>query len=174
VEQPYVYFDFRPGRGRDGPLEILGDYRGFIVTDGYEVYHALARQSPGGLVHACWWAHVRREFVDAGAFTSEPVVTNILVLIQKLYDLEYRARDWSHEARLDLRQRDSAPLLAGIQRRLEEVMPALRPTSNLYQAVQYTLKRWKELNVFLTDGRVRIDNTLLERNFTAVAAGREN
>jgi len=30
------------------------------------------------------------------------------------------------------------------------------------------------LNVFLTDGRVRIDNTLLERNFTAVAAGREN
>ena len=55
-----------------------------------------------------------------------------------------------------------------------EVMPALRPTSNLYQAVQYTLKRWKELNVFLTDGRVRIDNTLLERNFTAVAAGREN
>ena len=174
VEQPYVYFDFRPGRGRDGPLEILGDYRGFIVTDGYEVYHALARQSLGGLVHACCWAHVRREFVDAGAVTSDPVVTNILVLIQKLYDLEDRARDWSHEARLDLRQRESAPLLAGIQRRLEEVMPALRPTSKLYQAVQYTLNRWKELNVFLTDGRVPIDNTLLERNFKAVAAGRKN
>jgi transposase len=174
MDQPYVYFDFRPGRGRDGPMEILGDYRGFIVTDGYEVYHALARQSLGGLVHACCWAHVRREFVDAGAVTSDPVVTNILVLIQKLYEVEDQARDWSPEVRLALRQRESTTLVARIKVRLEEVMPALRPTSKLYQAVQYTLNRWEELGVFLTDGRVPIDNTLLERNFKAVAAGRKN
>lgn len=174
LDQPYVYFDFRPGRGRDGPAEILGDYRGFILTDGYEVYHALARQWPDHLVHACCWAHVRREFVDAGAVTSDPLVPGILALIQKLYDLEDQSHDWSPEARLDLRGRESAPLVARIKVRLEEAMPALRPTSKLHQAVQYTLNRWRELGVFLTDGRVPIDNTLLERNFKAVAAGRKN
>ena len=174
IDQPYVYFDFRPGRGRDGPAEILGDYRGFILTDGYDVYSSLARNSLGRIILACCWAHVRRGFFEANEVTANPLIGNILTLIQKLYDLEDKARDWSPEARLELRQKESAPLVAQIKVYLDQAMPGLRPASKLCQAAQYTLNRWEELNVFLRDGRIPMDNTLLERSFKAIATGRKN
>ena len=100
-----------------------------------------------------------------------PLICDILVLIQKSYDL---ARDWSPEARLELRQKESAPLVAQIKVYLDQAMPGLRPASKLCQAAQYTLNRWEELNVFLRDGRIPMDNTLLERSFKAIATGRKN
>ena len=56
---------------------------------------------------------------------------------------------------------------------LDQAMPGLRPASKLCQAAQYTLNRWEELNAFLSDGRIPMDNTLLERSFKAIATGRK-
>jgi len=36
-----VVFDFRMGRGRDGPREFLGSFEGLLQTDGYIAYEAL-------------------------------------------------------------------------------------------------------------------------------------
>ena len=49
-----VMFDFRLGRGRAGPKEVLGDYQGILQTDGYIAY-----EKTGGpkMVHAACWAH---------------------------------------------------------------------------------------------------------------------
>ena len=33
-----VLFDYRHGRGRDGPREILKDFRGHLQADGYNAY----------------------------------------------------------------------------------------------------------------------------------------
>ena len=174
IDQPYLYFDFRPGRGRDGPAEILGDYRGFILTDGYDVYSSLARNSLGRIILACCWAHVRRGFFEANEVTANPLIGNILTLIQKLYDLEDQTRACSPEARLELRQKESAPLVAQIKVYIDQAMPGLRPASKLCQAAQYILNRWEELNAFLSDGRIPMDNTLLEQSFKAIATERKN
>jgi len=32
-----VVFDFRLGRGRDGPRQFLGEFEGILQTDGYGV-----------------------------------------------------------------------------------------------------------------------------------------
>jgi transposase len=37
-EQKIVLFDYRPGRGREGPEDILKDFTGFLQTDGYAGY----------------------------------------------------------------------------------------------------------------------------------------
>jgi hypothetical protein len=33
-----VLFDYREGRGREGPTKLLKDYQGYLQTDGYGVY----------------------------------------------------------------------------------------------------------------------------------------
>jgi len=49
-----VVFDFRLGRGRDGPREFLGQFEGILQTNGYSAYDQI-----GGprIVHAACWAH---------------------------------------------------------------------------------------------------------------------
>ena len=42
------------------------------------------------------------------------------------------------------------------------------------QAINYTLGLWKELNVFLQDGRLPIDNNLTEQAIRPRALGRKN
>jgi transposase len=57
-----VVFDFRLGRGRDGPKHFLGQFEGILQTDGYTAYDQI-----GGprIVHAACWSHARRQFFEA-------------------------------------------------------------------------------------------------------------
>ena len=57
-----VVFDFRMGRGREGPKLFLGQFEGILQTDGYSAY-----DHTGGLklVHAACWAHARRKVYEA-------------------------------------------------------------------------------------------------------------
>src|SRR5208337_4224578 len=57
-----VVFDFRLGRGREGPKEFLGQFEGILQTYGYSAYDGVGGPK---LVHAGCWAHARRKFFDA-------------------------------------------------------------------------------------------------------------
>lgn len=58
-----VLFDYRKGRGREGPQEILKDFRGYLQVDGYAGYEKFEEQS-GISVLNCM-SHARRKFVEA-------------------------------------------------------------------------------------------------------------
>jgi hypothetical protein len=70
--------------------------------------------------------------------------------------------------------KESAPLLVKIKKKLEEHLPGHLPQSPMSQAINYTLGLWKELNVFLQDGRLPIDNNAAERAIRPIAIGRKN
>ncbi len=57
-----VVFDFRLGRGRDGPKRFLGQFEGILQTDGYAAYDQIGAPR---MVHAACWAHARRQFFEA-------------------------------------------------------------------------------------------------------------
>ena len=57
-----VAFDFRLGRGREGPKRFLGQFEGILQTDGYAAYEQVGGPK---VVHACCWAHSRRKFIEA-------------------------------------------------------------------------------------------------------------
>ena len=57
VEHPYVLFDFHQSRSRAGPREILGEYRGGLLTDGHSAYVSLVKESDGRLLDLGCWAH---------------------------------------------------------------------------------------------------------------------
>ena len=69
-------FDFRLGRGRDGPKRFLGLFEGILQTDGYT-----ASDQIGGtrMVHAACWAHARRQFFETVQLNPpDPVATPIV------------------------------------------------------------------------------------------------
>jgi transposase len=55
-------FDFRLGRGRDGPKRVLGQFEGILQTDGYTAYDQIDGMR---MVYAACWAHARRQSVEA-------------------------------------------------------------------------------------------------------------
>jgi transposase len=54
-----VVFDFRLGRGRDGPKRFLEQFEGILQTDGYAAYDQIGRTR---MVHAACWAMLEGNF----------------------------------------------------------------------------------------------------------------
>lgn len=57
---------------------------------------------------------------------------------------------------------------------LEESLAQISSKSTLANAIRYTLGHWAGLNLFLTDGRLEVDNNTVERSMRAIALGRKN
>ena len=174
ADHRYVFYDFRPSRSRDGPEEMLADYRGYLQTDGYVVYTSLVRHSEGRLVDVACWAHGRRGFEEAIPTTSHPLVHEAMIWTQQLYDIEDRAREMPADDRRALRQAEALPILLGMKARFDEVRPTLRPTARLAEAIDYVLNRWDAFVRYTSDGRIAIDNNIIERLLRPVAIGRKN
>lgn len=52
--------------------------------------------------------------------------------------------------------------------------PKVPPKTPLGRAITYTLNQWQTLQVYLTDGRIPIDNNQVERQIRRIAVGRKN
>ncbi len=84
-----VVFDFRMGRGREGPKRFLGNFDGLLQSDGYAVY-----DSVGGpkMVHAACWSHSRRKFVEAVKLHPQDAeAVGIVRLIDELFAIDAEA-----------------------------------------------------------------------------------
>ena len=97
-----------------------------------------------------------------------------MIWTQQLYDFGERAQGMSADDRRALRQTVALPILARMKARFDEVRPTLRPTSKLAEAIDYVLNRWEALVRYTSDGRIRIDNNIIERLLRPVAIRRKN
>jgi len=174
ADHRYLWYDFRPHRSREGPREVLGDFRGVLLTDGFSGYESLVSESQGRLTAAACWMHARRGFDEARYTTSHVIVEETLARIGLLYDVEERAKGLSFAERSTLRAVEARPLVERLFARWQEVRPGLRPTSKLAEAIGYALNRRLELSRFLDDGRIELDTGHLERSLRGPAVGRRN
>ena len=169
-----VVFDFRMGRGRDGPRQFLGQYEGILQTDGYVAYERV-----GGprMVHACCWAHSRRGFVNAVKVNrADAVAADIVTRIDELFGIDARARaqGLDHAARHQLRLEQAVPLLDALRPRIEAARAQALPASTLVKAINYTLTLWRKLTRFLEYPELELSNNLAENSMRPVALGRKN
>lgn len=110
--QHVVLFDYASSRAGRVPIELLDDYAGRLLTDGYEGYAEVVRQN--GITHAGCWAHARRKFVDAQKVQPKGKTGKAdwaLNQIRKLYGVEKQAKALEPEARQALREQKSRPLI---------------------------------------------------------------
>ena len=168
---PYNIFDFTLNRGRDGPKYFLKDYRQVLLADAYGGYNGVVAGNE--ITRAGCWAHARRKIVEAEKAAPE-IAREAVELVRALYAVEYRGKNLPAAARLELRQADSAPLLAGLKEKLLAWKQRLLPKHPMAEALSYALSQWEELNVFGSDGAVPIDNNVSEREMKRVVLNRKN
>jgi transposase len=168
-----VVFDYTPNHCREGPVEFLGDYSGYLQADAYAGYDVVFEKSLATEV-GCW-SHARRKFYEAKD-TDPARGHEILVLIGELYKIERQAKEEEMNAAQikDLRQEYSPPILNQIKQRLETFSIEVLPKSPMGQAIGYARGQWKALNRYLEDGILSIDNNLSERTLRMVVIGRKN
>jgi transposase len=169
-----VVFDFRLGRGRDGPKQFLGQFEGLLQTDGYAAYDHIGGPK---MVHAGCWSHAERYFSEVLQVNpNDPVATPIVARIDELFaiDAEARRQTLSLEARHALRQHRSRPLLDVIRQEIEAARYTALPGGALAKACIYTLTLWKKLTRFLEYPELELSNNLAENSMRPVALGRKN
>lgn len=166
-----VFFDFRMGRGKDGPSEVLRDFKGTLQVDGYAGYDEIVERNHLDAL-GCH-AHARRKFHEA--FDSSPNEAALaLVLWRRLYKIEERAAAMNAEERLALRAAESVPALADLKSLIERIAPNALPASRLGKACGYATNQWPRLERFAKSGDLAIDNNAVERAVRGVAVGRSN
>ena len=168
-----VLFDYREGRGREGPGECLRDFKGYLQTDGYAVYDDYENRSGITLFHCM--AHARRKF-DEALENDKELASHVLTQMQKLYALEQTGRDQSLsvEELYSLRQQQALPILESLKAWMMDAYSKVIPQSTIGKALSYSLQRWDKLCLYTQDGRLRIDNNLVENAIRPVAIGRKN
>lgn len=162
------YYYFRPTRSASVISEKLQGYSGPVVTDGYASYDEVLREAK--VPHAYCWSHARREFLPLE--DHDPSVKPILDVIDKIFEIEREAKDF---AELEELRRDKSKIHAeSLKALLLEEYPRSRAQSQKRKAIEYTLKRWDGLTLFLTDTRIPLSNNEAERTIRHAVVGRKN
>jgi transposase len=152
------------------------DFTGTIQCDGYSAYRSFANRRNGIELAGCW-AHVRRKFHEA--LEQSPRTSGwVLRQIQHLYRVEARLRETKAgpQLRAAVRASQSKPIVQRLERALVRLKGSGRylPQSLLGIAMDYALGQWQTLDVYLGDGRVEIDNNLVENAIRPTALGKKN
>lgn len=169
-----VLMEYHPNRRAENPIKFLGDWRGYLHTDGYAGYRCLG---DGVTLVACW-AHARRKFHDAikasskggeaksGARTGREYCDRLFAIERKLVDL-------SPEDRRKQRQKLARPVLDEFKKWLAHES-GRRTKGAFLTAVNYTLGLWGQLENYLLDGRLEISNNRAERTIKPFVIDRKN
>ena len=173
-------FDWHASRGQEC-LEAMVPARfvGTIQCDGYQAYRAFARKRGGRVRLAACWAHVRRKFYEAYESGEASQRAGWLIRqIQHLYRIERHLRESRAGPALREAVRTSQSRL--ILDRFHKALYRFKasglhlPKSLLGRAIEYALSLWEDLEVFLSDGDIELDNNLCENAIRPTAVGRKN
>jgi hypothetical protein len=156
---------------------VPADFKGTVQCDGYAAYPCFAKARHGAIILAGCWAHVRRGFYEARE--QSPKVSGwFLRQIQNLYRIESVLRDKKAGPALReaVRAHQSRPIVERIGRALVRFKTVGRflPKSPLGEAIDFVRGQWSALQVYLGDGRVEIDNNLVENAIRPTALGKKN
>src|SRR5829696_5131278 len=172
TDPPIVAYVYAPDRKAARPIAHLAGFRGILQVDGYGGYKVLAERSEVRL--AFCWSHVRRRFYELAQSGMAPIASEALTRIAALYRIEDEIRGRPADDRRAARQQRSRPLVEALQPWLREKLSLISQKTKLAEAIRYALSRWAGLALFLDDGRIEIDNNVVERAIRPIALNRKN
>lgn len=173
-DKPVVLYDYDRSRSASVPTALLEGFKGYLMTDGYDGYNAVARID--GIERLACWAHVRRRFVEATRVQPKGKrgrADEAVSLIGKLYGVERQCKDAAPEARHLARQQSSVPVLAALHAWMLQHTPLVTPKSALGTALAYMGNLWAQLERYTERGDLPIDNNRCENAIRPFVIGRK-
>ena len=174
-QQAVTLFHYAPSRSAQIPTDLLSDYSGTLMVDGYEGYQAICTENH--LTRLGCWAHARRKFIEAQRLqpkgkTGKP--DQALAYIQTLYTIEKQNKGQPPDQRHAIRQQQAKPVIDKLQTWLQKRLPGTPPKTALGKAMHYLDKQWPRLIGYLEDGHYPIDNNRAENAIRPFVIGRKN
>jgi transposase len=176
--RPVLLYQYHPTRSGDVARAFLGNFTGYVQTDGFNGYDFLDHAE--NIRHIGCWAHARRKFMDVvtaqGKKRKTGAADAALSFISKLYKLEKeaRAKELSLEEIYQMRQSRAKPILDDFHQWLTKKSVQTPPKGLLGKAVSYALKQWDRLIGYIEDGRLAPDNNGAENAIRPFVVGRKN
>ncbi len=202
--QSVIYYCIDPSRSTAVPgahFAGLQNNRVIIVCDRYSAYKKLARLSDAILLAFCW-AHVRRDFLDAGrSFKSlEPWALNWKESIGQLYHLnKLRLQEWNADAPLTAQSADFQKHHQALEQHLQSMhdeahqvvtlnledniragrkktsLAGIKSSAAKQQVKVYRslLNHWQGLTLFMQNPEVPLDNNIAENTIRGPVNGRK-
>jgi transposase len=175
-----ILYQWHPSRSTSSLQSLLQtaeqNFCGILQSDGYQAYETYRNQNADIQLIGCW-AHIRRKFYEAK--DHKPKLSGwFLRQIQHLYHIEAQLRQ--QRAGPAQRGRVRACQSLPIYRRLGKALLTIRtkrtilPQSTLGKAIDYALGQWSKLEHCFKDGRVEIDNNLIENGIRPTKLGAKN
>jgi transposase len=181
-ENAVVIYEYQKTRKKEHPKEFLKDFSGTIVTDGYQSYHGLAKESDGRIRVAGCWIHALRKYKDAiksmdkaGQNTAAgTLAAKAIEMIQDMMHKDNQMNDLSPAERYDQRNEKIAPLVDEYFEWVKQHRPEVTRKSKTGTAFTYSLDQEQYLREFLTDGNIPMENNAAERAIRPFTIGRKN
>ena len=173
-----VVYHWETSRGADCLKNVIAaDFQGTLQCDAYVAYGSFVKKHKHNITLAGCWAHARRNFYEAREQAPQRCGW-ILRQIGHLYRNEenLRCTKAGPRKRAAVRMSQSPPICQRLYRALVLFKKSRRylPRSAFGQAIDYALSNWPLLGVYLDDGRIQIDNNLVENSIRPTALGKKN
>lgn len=174
-DQPNIVYEYQETRGGYHAKRFLSGFKGYLQSDAFSGYNWALNDN--NIISIGCHAHARRPFAElAKSNKNSGLAPDAIKFYRKLYAVEKEARDnqLSSEARYQLRQEKSVTILAAFKKWLDHHPTKTSEQGAIGKAIRYCISHWNELNNYLKDGRIEIDNNLLENAIRPFALGRKN
>ena len=182
-DRPALLYQYHRTRSGETALKFLSDYKGYIQSDAFSGYEFLSGKKD--ITPVGCWAHARRYFVNvvkakkknrSKKIQPQSLADEALEYIGRLYQIEKEARanNLGPQEIYQLRQEKTKPVLTAFKTWLVAKQPITPPKGLLGKAINYTLKHWEKLAVYIEDGRLSPDNNAAENAIRPFVVGRKN
>lgn len=179
----YVVYDFTLDRTRNGPMNFLQGYQGYLQADAFSGFDGVYASGP--VLESACWIHARRYWHEA--IDNDELRANVaLGFIARLSQIESQLRRAYPEMNLQgardfesiaaARRQHSLPILTEFKAWMERELNTGRilPKSDLRSAFTYTQNQWTALCRYTEQGYLSMDNNAAERMVKYPAIGRRN
>lgn len=178
--KPVILYDYQSTRSSSCPKNFLGDFKGFLQTDGYNGYNSVSNAT-----RVYCLAHIRRYFHNIIVDLNEEALKNSRAVLgfnycEQIYKLEkelretYSSDENYYNIRFKVRAEKLAPIIDNFINYVGREIKDALPRSPLGKALDYTKKHLPGLKNVLLDGSLEVDNNAAERAIKPFVIGRKN
>lgn len=175
-EKPIFIYKYHTERSQKIPLLYLRDYKGFLQTDGFDGYEAVAKLPD--IMHVICWVHARRFFADAlkQSQKKDNLAAEAIELINQLFKIEkrLRAEKLSAEAFLAKRKVETLSVFNNIEVWILKNKDAVSPTSLVGRGIRYISERWAKLIKYTECAHLTPSTNRVESIIRTAVIGRKN
>ena len=178
-----ILYEYQDNRRKENPENFLGDFNGYLQTDGYAGYNSVTKREKDPAVSVGCWAHARRFFCDASKAikkrNSEVSTTNIdkaIAYADRIFAIERDSglAKKTPQERMQIRKEKTLPVLDEYFKWIRSFDPDHIIKGKFRDGIVYSQNQEEALRAFLLDGRLQCSNNAAERSIKPFVISRKN